>query len=112
MLLIIAKKIIPKGFSGLTFFPFVILRQKSDSQDKVLMNHERIHLCQQMELLVLPFYIWYLFEYLLRLLYYRKASLAYRNICFEREAYLNEFDFDYLKKRSFFGFLKYLRQTK
>jgi hypothetical protein len=32
--------------------------------------------------------------------------MAYRNISFEREAYANEKDLDYLKRRSFFGFLK------
>jgi hypothetical protein len=38
----------------------------------------------------------------------KDRNLAYRNISFEKEAYLNEKDPDYLKKRSFWAFKKYL----
>ncbi len=76
------------------------------------MNHERIHLRQQIELLVVPFYVWYGLEFLLRLLQYRNRRKAYYNISFEREAYGNEKDLNYLKQRSFWNFLKYLRINK
>ena len=72
------------------------------------MNHERIHLKQQFELLIIPFFIWYGLEFLVRLLQYRNRRDAYLNISFEREAYQNEFDLEYLKKRHFWSFLKYL----
>jgi len=32
-----------------------------------------------------------------------KANEAYLNICFEREAYLNEKNIDYLKKRKWYS---------
>ena len=72
------------------------------------MNHERIHLKQQLELLLIFFFIWYLTEYLIRLVKYRDSYKAYNKISFEREAYAREKDLQYLKKRKFWGFLKYL----
>ena len=72
-----------------------------------LINHEKIHIRQQLELLVLPFFIWYLVEYLFRLYQFKDRNKAYRNIVFEREAYENEKDLNYLQKRSFWNFLRY-----
>ena len=108
MLILQSRYLIPKGFSGLTIFPFVIVSAKVDLSDKVLMNHERVHLRQQLELAILPFFIWYFFEFLLRLIQFRNRRKAYRNISFEREAYANEGNFEYLQKRKFWCFLKYL----
>jgi len=112
MYVIVAKYLIPKGYRGLTVFPFVIIKYRFDSENKILVNHEKIHIRQQMELLVLPFFLWYLIEYAVRLLQYGNANFAYRNISFEREAYANELDSDYLKTRSIFSFLKYLRENR
>jgi len=107
MFLIVSKYFIPKGYRGLTVFPFVFLRARTDRDFSVLVNHEKIHLRQQLELLVLPFFAWYFIEYLFRLVQYGNHNKAYRNICFEREAYQNEEDLDYLKKRPFWKFLNY-----
>ena len=109
MILIVSKYLIPKGFRGMTVFPFVFVTDENASQDLVLMNHELIHLRQQMELLVLPFYVIYGLDYLAKLIRYRDKNVAYRNIVFEREAYENENDLEYLKSRSFWKFLKYLK---
>jgi len=97
-----------KGYRGITLYPFIILRDKSFKDDVVLVNHEKIHLKQQLELLILPFYLWYMLEFLIRLLIYRHWNLAYRNISFEREAYAKENDLNYLKLRPFWSFLKYI----
>ena len=105
MLLIVAKYLIPKGYRGLAVFPFVFVKYRIDIENKVFVNHEKIHLRQQLELLVIPFFIWYFIEYLFRLIQYKKADLAYRNISFEREAYANEKDLNYLKNRPFLKFL-------
>jgi len=107
MFLIVSKYLIPKGYRGMTVFPFVILRERKDANLPVLMNHERIHIRQQLELLIVPFFIWYFLEYLVRLVQYKDRFLAYRNICFEREAYSNENDLGYLKKRKILAFLKF-----
>ena len=108
MILIVFKYLTPRGFRGLTFYPFVFLADKDDKLNKVFINHERIHIRQQIELLILPFYLWYFTEYLFRLIQYKDRKQAYFNISFEREAYANEKDLNYLKKRSFWRFLKYL----
>lgn len=98
-----------KNFVGMAIFPFILLRNKEDKSDLHLVHHERIHIIQQIEMLVLPFFIWYLTEYAYRMIQYKfDGHKAYRNISFEREAYANEHDLDYLKKRKFYSFLKYV----
>ena len=106
MFIIVFKYLLPKGYRGITLFPFIFLLRKEDKRNKVLINHEKIHIRQQLELLVIPFFIWYGLEFLVRLFQYKNRREAYRNISFEREAYNNEKDLDYLKKRSFGSFLK------
>jgi len=108
MFLIVAKYLIPKGYRGMAVFPFVLVKYAFDKMNKTFVNHEKIHLRQQLEMLILPFFIWYFLEYLIRLIQYKNAALAYQNISFEREAYANETDFNYLKNRTFFQFLKYI----
>src|SRR5690606_10233183 len=99
MFVLVSKYLIPKGFGGIAIFPFVILRTRQHAHDQVYLNHEKIHIRQQVELLVLPFFLWYSIEYLIRLIRYRDKAVAYRNISFEREAYANEKNRDYLKTR-------------
>ena len=108
MFLIVTKYLIPKGYRGLAIFPFVFAKYSSDKENPVFVNHERIHLRQQLELLILPFFIWYFLEFLVRLIQYKSWNLAYGNISFEKEAYSNEKDLGYLKRRSFWSFLKYI----
>ena len=107
-MIFISKYLVPKGYLGLTIFPFVFLKSKALKVDAILINHEKIHLRQQLELLILPFYLVYVFEFLIRFIQYKNWHKAYRNISFEREAYANEKYLDYLKQRPFWRFLKYL----
>lgn len=108
-MILYSKYLVPKGYTGITVFPFVFLKDVASREDGILVNHERIHLRQQLELLVLPFYFLYGIEFVLRFIQFRNWNLAYRNISFEREAFYNENDLDYLKTRRFWHFLKYLR---
>ena len=108
MIVVVAKYLVPRGFVGITLYPFVLVGLEKHKHDRALINHERIHLRQQAELLVLPFFAWYSIEYLFRLAQYRNRKLAYKNICFEREAYANEKSPDYLKSRAFWNFLRYI----
>lgn len=87
-----------QGIRGLAFWPFIFIASDTIIDDE-LINHERIHLRQQVEMLILPFYVWYLIAL------YRKG---YCNISFEKEAYANENNLTYLKNRSIFAFRKYL----
>jgi hypothetical protein len=73
-----------------------------------MLTHERIHLRQQAELLVIPFYLWYVTEYLVRLIMYRNRHRAYGSISFEREAYANEANSLYLNQRPMWNFLRFI----
>lgn len=108
MRFVVFNKWVPKGFAGITIFPFVFVAQKKWLQDALFITHERIHLRQQIEMLILPFFIWYSVEFLFRMLQYRNRKKAYRNISFEREAYANESNPNYLKQRRLLSFLRYL----
>ncbi len=93
---------------GLALFPFIIINSGLTTQrQKVLLNHERIHIRQQLELLVVPFYILYLANYLINRIRYTSHQEAYRNIIFEREAFSKESDPDYLSGRKIWMFLKF-----
>ncbi|QIE60272.1 hypothetical protein G5B37_12080 [Rasiella rasia] len=108
MIVVVNRFLLRKGFNGITLWPFVVLRKREMMNDCRLLNHERIHLRQQAELLVVFFYIWYGAEFLLRWFQYKNRYEAYRNISFEREAYTNEKDLHYCKQRSFWGFLEFV----
>ena len=108
-MIFISKYLVPNGYIGITIYPFVFLKTKALKLNSTLINHEKIHLRQQLELLVLPFYVFYVIEFLVRLIQYKNWQKAYRNISFEREAYLNETNLEYLNNRTFWSFLKYLR---
>jgi len=108
MIFVVSKYLTPKKFSGITLFPFVILSHKKYKENSVVINHEKIHITQQAQMLVLPFYLWYLIEFLIRLFIHKNKKVAYKNISFEREAYKNEKDLNFLKKRPFWNFLNYL----
>lgn len=97
---------------GMAIFPFVFLKKSyvdrvSKPNLESTINHECIHLRQQAELLVLFFYVWYFLEYFIRRILTGNHNTAYRNICFEKEAYQNEYNMDYLKTRKFWSFIKY-----
>ena len=109
-MIIVNKYLVPKGFAGITIYPFVFLREEKYLQNKKMINHENIHLKQQLELLIIPFFIWYGIEYLLHLRRLKRTSLAYRAISFEKEAYQNDDNLYYLKTRKLYSFLKYGKQ--
>ena len=104
-MIIVIPQIRHLGISGLTLYPFILLRDKTLKQDKRIMNHERIHICQQAELLVLPFYLIYLIEFIVGLIKYKNKRIAYLNISFEREAYKHDVDLNYLKERKLWAWV-------
>lgn len=102
---IIKNKIIPfPGYKAINLFGVIFCRADLSEVDK---NHESIHTKQMKEMLYIPFYLWYIVEYLIRLL---GKGDAYRNISFEQEAYSNEKDMNYLKNRKHFSWFKYLKK--
>ena len=106
----VVNDIIPaEGFIAFTMWPFVFVRRdKEDKFDKVAENHEEIHARQQKEMLIIPFFLWYVVEWLLRSVF--GTGNAYRNICFEREAYANEKDMSYLSRRKWWSWIEYMKK--
>ncbi len=92
----------------MAIWPFIVLRERSLSKDKVVMNHEKIHLKQQLELFIIGFFICYGIEFVIKRFSYKSNMETYRNLSFEREAYQNETDLLYLKKRKYLSFINYL----
>lgn len=109
MIPIVSKKLLMSGYRGMAIYPFIIMKDETLKNDSVFMNHETIHLKQQKELLLVLFYLLYISEYFFRLFQYGGFKKAYRNISFEREAYANEGNMEYLKNRKIWSFVKYYR---
>ena len=112
---IIRNSLIPfKGFVAINLFGVVFVCKdyefRSVADYQRMLVHEEIHTKQMRELLYLPFYVWYLLEWLVRLVMYREARKAYRNISFEREAYANQHKWDYNKGRKRYAFLQYIKE--
>ena len=99
---------------AITLAPFgVYVNQKYSTVEDLserTRNHEgNIHWPQQLEMLLIFFYIWYLVEWGIKLiirLFYKSNQSAYRAISFEREAYENDDNLEY--KRKPYAWLKYI----
>lgn len=131
---VIYNNIIPfKGYQAMSFWPVIFARKSAKYLQGYVVNHESIHLHQQFEVLVVSivlglmivfsldlawwwifaslflFYTWYGIEYLIRLCLYGNHQEAYRNICFEQEAFTYQMDYNYLPKdRKAFACVKYI----
>ena len=108
--IIVRNSKIPKMLSwfmdiaAITLFPFIFVKGEGDDK---LIRHETIHIAQYRETFVVGFLLIYLFEFLYCLVKYRNYDDAYRSIRFEREAYNNEHDKNYLEMREKFAWTKY-----
>ena len=104
------------GFSktarAVTVFPFIFIRSKEDAIPWVV-NHERIHIKQQLELLLVGALLLQIIEFLYSLLV-RKLTWyeAYLWSSTEQEAYRNQNNLNYLKNRKLFAQLGYLFNKK
>lgn len=94
--------------AGITLAPFGIYLGEKYLTDTRTIRHESIHWKQQLEMLIIFFYIWYLIEWVIRM--FTNFGKAYESISFEREAYGNQNNLKYLKERKHFAWLKYLRK--
>lgn len=104
--MVIYNNIIPfKGFKAINLFGIIFARKQLNQID---INHENIHTAQMKELLYIGFYIWYLIEWILRLIVVKDSIKAYKMISFEVEAYKEQDNLDYLRNRkhfSWYGFI-------
>ncbi|WP_142783341.1 hypothetical protein [Changchengzhania lutea] len=104
-MVIINKYLVPNGYAAIALFPFIFFKKK-EYINPVRLNHEKIHLRQQLELLLVFFFVWYFLDFLIKYLKYKNWNLAYRNIVFEIEAYKYQHQANYLRKRKPYAFLK------
>lgn len=100
--------------AGITLAPFGIYLKKKYMppyrNHMGIVKHESIHWKQQLEMLIIFFYFWYLIEWIIRI--FTNFGNAYKSISFEREAYANEGNENYLKTRKRFAWLKYIKNEK
>lgn len=108
MYIVVAKFLTSKKIKGITLFPFIFIAESQLKGDKILLNHEKIHIRQQIELAVFFFYLWYLIEFLYYFLRFKNKNKAYRAISFEKEAYENEKNLTYLTSRKYYNFINYI----
>ena len=109
-MIIISSNFIPfKGFIAINLFGIIVARRDGLPLTKLILNHEAIHTKQIKELLYVGFYIWYIVEWLVRLIYIRNFKQAYKAISFEKEAFANQENGRYLKSRESFSFLNYMK---
>ena len=90
---------------AITLYPFIIF---ADEPDIDTINHERIHILQQKELLVIFFYLLYSFYWIKNKLSGQSSLSAYLNIPFEREAYCKYNDPAYIINRKRFSWINFL----
>ena len=101
-------KISPIEIGAISFGLWVWSRPGYTVDDR-LRRHETIHYKQQLELLFAPQWILYGLFWLIGLARYRDGTKAYYESPFEREAYSNENEADYLEKRKPYAWVRYIK---
>lgn len=114
---------------AITLAPFGIYIKDIYLNNKSIVNHEMIHWKQQMEMLIIFFYLCYIIEFIIRLIinffvwivmiknnsentydsFSELRRYVYMSISFEKEAYKNENNLDYLTYRKLYSWIKYLK---
>lgn len=105
----VRNRLIPfKGFKAMAVWPFIFVR-KDAKFTEVDRRHEEIHGRQQLEMLWLPFFLWYVVEWIIRSIQYRSWKVGYYEISLEWEAYVNECKEDYLEHRKHYAWVQRLK---
>lgn len=108
--MIIYNRIIPfKGFWAINLFGLIFARSEYQDREHTvsgerMINHERIHTAQMKEMLFVFFYLWYLAEWIIRLV----KGQPYEAISFEREAYERETNLAWIKERKKYYWIKFI----
>ena len=108
--IVIEDSVIPKLLSvfitinAITLWPFIISRSRLNEQ---VLNHEKIHIKQQQELLIVGFYLMYVYYWLRGVWRFWDTQFAYYSIPFEIEAYEHEDELGYLDNRKWFAWWRY-----
>lgn len=111
MKVIYTKHLPVRGFRAINLFGLIFARKEFSPLSEHVLNHEAIHSRQIIELFVGGFYMWYITEWFVRWIQYKDRFLAYRNISFEREAFANDDNEQYLEQRPLWEFIKYIKKS-
>ena len=84
----------------ITIGPFVLSKRPEEKITQKVRNHECTHARQWV--------LWYGVEWLVRAVRLKDAGRAYKTVSFEREAYSNEDDPNYIENSNYFAWVKYL----
>lgn len=98
----------PKNFAAINILGMLFCRKNTLITPDIV-QHEQIHTRQMVELLFVGFYVWYLVEWIVRL---TMKGNAYRNICFEREAYDHADESNYLARRRPYAWMTYYKKPR
>ena len=112
---IVRTRFIPfEGFAAMNLFGFLLVRRDYDIKriDDVTINHERIHTEQMKELCYVFYYIFYVLEWLIKSILLLSTDKGYKALASEREAYVNQADFDYIGNRKRWRWMKNIFSLK
>jgi len=98
-------KIAPIDVYAFSFAFLVVCRGVMSEKTK---NHETIHYRQQLEMLFVFQWLMYGLFHIIGLFRYRDGKTAYYENPFEREAYDNDQNLDYLKTRKHYAWVPYI----
>jgi hypothetical protein len=104
---IYTRKRIFNYYTGMSFFIFIWI-SKLTKDEVQLVRHEKIHFLQQVEMLFIFHWFFYGLFYVISRAKGHGHFVAYRYNPFEMEAYSNEQDVSYLKKRRPFAWASYV----
>lgn len=97
-----------KKVTGMALWPFIFFKDKESKSNQIILNHEKIHHRQQLEMLIIPYYLMYFMEYWAAMFKNKfKHHISYMSVSFEKEAYANQNNLDYLKTRKWLSSFKY-----
>lgn len=102
---VVRNSLIPIGrrYGAINLFG-ILFAKRGVELSMELVNHERIHTAQMRELLYVGFYILYVAEWIVRLFQHNGRGFeSYLAISFEKEAYENGGNLDYLSSRRHFA---------
>lgn len=105
MKIIKTKNFPPNGYKAINLFGVVFTKKPLNKRE---ITHESIHTEQLKELFYIGFYLLYCLEFIYRLISIGKWHEAYRNISFEKEAYSNQNESEYIINRPKYAWTNYL----
>lgn len=98
----ICSKISGMNITAVTLFFWIFIRPEY-ADNSVIIRHEKIHVEQYKETLLLGFFLFYFYDFVKNMIKERSWSVSYRNIRLEKEAYQYQNSEGYIKRRKKFS---------